>query len=92
MLPKEIDTAIGKLGSDGDRVRGTIEREFARYLDENAPRRRRQNILGVGGDLLIMFGRLFALRYGRLLAEEVFKTDSESFGRQMTGSAPSVRR
>jgi hypothetical protein len=83
MLPKEIDTAIGKLGTDGDKVRGTIEREFARYLDENAPRRRRQNILGIGGDLLMTFGRFFALRYGRMLAEEVFKTDSESFGRQM---------
>ncbi len=83
MLPREIDTAIGSLGSDGDKVRGTIEREFARYLDESAPRRRRQNVLGVAGDLLLVMGRFFALRYGRLLAEEVFKTDAESFGRQM---------
>ncbi|MHB8959630.1 MAG: hypothetical protein ACYDAN_08390, partial [Candidatus Limnocylindrales bacterium] len=32
MLPKEIDASLRKLGGDGDRVRGTIERDFARYL------------------------------------------------------------
>ena len=33
MLPKEIDAALGSLGTDGDRVRGVIEREFASYLE-----------------------------------------------------------
>ena len=39
MLPKEVDQALRKLGPDGDKVRGTLEREFAKYLDE--PYRRR---------------------------------------------------
>jgi hypothetical protein len=33
MLPDEIDKALSKLGDDGDKVRGTLEREFAAYLE-----------------------------------------------------------
>ena len=40
MLPKDIDRALRELGDDGDRVRGTIEREFADYLRATAPARR----------------------------------------------------
>ena len=36
MLPREVDKTLKKLGSDGDKVRGTLEREFASYLDEKA--------------------------------------------------------
>ena len=46
MLPKEIDAALGKLGDDGDRVRGTIEREFARYLDDRAEERKSRDLTG----------------------------------------------
>ena len=35
MLPKEIDKAIRSLGSDGDAVRGALERSFAGYLAKN---------------------------------------------------------
>ena len=44
LLPKEIEKALKKMGSDGDQVRGTIEREFAKYLDERAKERRKEGI------------------------------------------------
>jgi len=83
MLPKEIDSKLRELGSDGERVRGLLEREFASYLDQNAPARKRQDVMGIAGSLLTTFTRFFALRYGRLLAEEIFKTDAESFANQI---------
>ena len=32
MLPEEIDKALRSLGSDGDKVRGALERDFAAYV------------------------------------------------------------
>ena len=36
MLPKEIEKTLKKLGDDGDKVRGAIERDFAAYAAETA--------------------------------------------------------
>ena len=44
MLPKEVDKTLRKLGSDGDKVRGTIEREFADYLEAKAQERRSRDL------------------------------------------------
>jgi hypothetical protein len=40
MLPKEIEKTLGKLGKDGDKVRGTIERDFADYVKQRQRDRR----------------------------------------------------
>ena len=34
MLPKEIERTLDKLGDDGDKVRGTLERDFADYVKQ----------------------------------------------------------
>src|SRR5207249_8738064 len=44
MLPKEVDKTLRKLVTDGDKVRGTLEREFAGYLDEKADVRRQRDL------------------------------------------------
>ena len=36
MLPDEIEKTLSKLGDDGDKVRGAIERDFAAYAKEAA--------------------------------------------------------
>lgn len=36
MLPREIDKTLRKLGDDGDKVRGAIERDFAEYAKQSA--------------------------------------------------------
>ena len=32
MLPEEIEKTLKKMGDDGDKVRGTLERDFAEYV------------------------------------------------------------
>ena len=33
LLPKDVEKALRKIGTDGSKVRGTLERDFAKYLD-----------------------------------------------------------
>jgi hypothetical protein len=40
MLPKEIEKTLDKMGDDGDKVRGTLERDFAAYVKEKQKERR----------------------------------------------------
>ena len=40
LLPKEIEKTLGKMGDDGDKVRGTLERDFAAYVKEKQKDRR----------------------------------------------------
>jgi len=83
MLPKEIDKALGELGSDGKRVRGTIEREFAAYLKEKAPQRRERDVNAVAAGLLASVGKPLVQRYGRQLVEQLLEPDPEAFSRQL---------
>lgn len=72
MLPKEVDKTLRKLGTDGDRVRGTIEREFADYLKANAPERKSRDL---GATASLLAGQVLGpvtKRVGRQLAEELF--------------------
>ena len=40
LLPKEIEKTLDKMGDDGDKVRGTLERDFAAYVKEKQKDRR----------------------------------------------------
>jgi hypothetical protein len=40
MLPPEIEKTLRKLGDDGDRVRGTLERDFAAYVKKTEKERK----------------------------------------------------
>ena len=75
MLPPQIERTLKKLGPDGDRVRGTLEREFARYLDERAPERRERDLGGTVSTLLSNVLKPVTQRAGRRLAEELFDAD-----------------
>ena len=83
MLPGEIDKALRELGSDGERVRGTLEREFAGYLQATAPKRRERDLSGVIATLLGSVGGPVAQRYGRRLVERLFEPDTEGFAEQL---------
>lgn len=80
MLPEEVDKALRKLGDDGARVRGTIEREFARYLDEHADERRDRDFRGVAAGLIASAAKPMTTRAAKRLAEEFFRPESPSFG------------
>jgi len=83
MLPKEIDKALGKLGDDGARVRGTIEREFAAFLEERAPQRRRDSLMGDVRGLVVTAARGFMFRTGREIATRVASPDPELYTAQL---------
>jgi hypothetical protein len=72
MLPKEVDKTLRKLGTDGDKVRGTIEREFADYLEAKAPERRSRDLGATASTLAGSVLGPVTKRVGRQLAEELF--------------------
>jgi hypothetical protein len=82
MLPREVDKTLKKLGSDGDKVRGTLEREFASYLDEKAEERRKRDLTGTAAVLAASLLGPLTKRLGDRLAEELFtpkKAGPETF-------------
>ena len=83
MLPKEIDKALGKLGDDGDRVRGTLEREFANYLEQTAPQRKERDLGAVTAIMLSALIRPLIQRYGKQLIDQLFATDRSEFDAQL---------
>ncbi|HXG25443.1 MAG TPA: hypothetical protein VNL94_01120 [Candidatus Binatia bacterium] len=79
MLPKEIERELKKLGDDGERVRATLEKEFANYLEEKAPKRKERDL---GATAALLLGSTLgpvAKRFGRQLAEQALNPDGPSF-------------
>jgi len=84
MLPKEVDRELKKLGRDGDKVRGTLEREFAHYLDEHREERDRRDLGAVAAVLLSNVARPLTQRAGRRLVEELFNPQGGTFQEALT--------
>ncbi|MEX1169220.1 MAG: hypothetical protein WEE50_03655 [Chloroflexota bacterium] len=72
MLPKEIEKTLRKLGDDGDKVRGALERDFAAYAREAEKDR------GVGA-LATAAARPLLMRGARAAAEWFFRPDEDGF-------------
>jgi hypothetical protein len=83
MLPPEIDKELKKLGADGEKVRGTIEREFANYLDEKAPQRRERDLSGTAAAMLGSVLLPVTKRLGKQLAERALDPDGFTFSEGM---------
>lgn len=84
MLPDEIEKALRTLGKDGDRVRGTIEREFARYLKKTSKERTDRDLGGFAALMLTLLAKPAATRIGRQLAEELANPDRAAFEAALT--------
>ena len=72
MLPDEIEKAVRKLGSDGDAVRGALERSFSEYLDRRGSFAQR-DVKTAGGEvaasMIRLVGRVVGIQLvSRLLA------------------------
>jgi hypothetical protein len=79
MLPPEVEKTLKKLGPDGEKVRGTLEREFASYLEEKAPQRKERDL---GATAAVLLGGAFKpviTRLGKQLAERALDPDGPSF-------------
>ena len=79
MLPPEVEKTLKKLGPDGERVRGTLEREFADYLEEKAPQRRERDLGAMAVGLLGGAFKPVVTRLGKQLAERALDPDGPSF-------------
>jgi hypothetical protein len=79
MLPDEVEKTLKKMGTDGDRVRGTLEKEFAKYLEKTAPERRDRDLAGVAAGILASLVKPASIRAGRQFAERLFDPDGPSF-------------
>lgn len=79
MLPREVDESLGRLGSDGDKVRGLLEREFAAYLRTHTEPELKKSTSAVLAATVIAAARPFVLGYGRRLAQELLATDGSTF-------------
>ena len=83
LLPKEVERTLRKLGTDGRKVRATLEKEFARYLDERAKERRKEGLVAAGLALAGNVLRPVTMRAGKTLAERVLDPDAASFQEQL---------
>ncbi len=79
MLPKEIEKTLSKLGEDGERIRGTIERDFADYVDE-ARKKRGAPILAA---MAATAARPVVMRLTKQAAEWFARTDETGFQAQL---------
>jgi hypothetical protein len=73
MLPDEIEKTLKKLGDDGDKVRGALERDFASYAKEAEKDR------GITPLLSSTIAKPLLSRAGKAAAEWFFRTDEDGF-------------
>ena len=83
LLPDEVNKVLKKLGSDGKKVQVTLDKEFAKYLDDRAKERKKEGILAAVVALGTTALRPVAMRTGRQLVERMLNPDGPSFEEQM---------
>lgn len=85
LLPRQVDKALSSLGDDGAKVRGTLEREFANYLEKRKPDKDGSLLGGIAGalatGLVVPASRTMAKRLAGQLAE----VDETDFRRALDG-------
>jgi len=83
LLPKEIDAALKKIGSDGEQVRGVLEREFASYLEATEQGRKTRNLRGAFTVASLALLRPLVLAYGKKLSKDIFETEGPAYQTQL---------
>jgi hypothetical protein len=78
MLPEEIEKSLRAMGSDGDKVRGSLERDFAKYAKQAARDRTGNRNL-----LLITMARPILARGAKAAGEWLFNPDSSGFSARL---------
>ena len=79
MLPPEVDKTLQKLGSDGEKIRGTLEREFAEYLEAHKAERDKRDLGAVTALLLSAVSRPLIQQASRRMVGRLFATEETSF-------------
>ncbi len=85
LLPKEVDKALRSLGDDGTKVRGTLEREFATFLEQRKPEADKGLIGGITGALTAGLVVPASRTLARRLASQLANVDEADFRRALDG-------
>jgi hypothetical protein len=83
LLPKDVEKALKKLGTDGRKVRGSLERDFAKYLDDRSKERKKEGITAGLTAVALSALRPIALRSGRQIAERMLDPNGPAFSAQL---------
>ena len=83
LLPKDVEKALRKIGTDGSKVRGTLERDFAKYLDERAKERKKEGVTAAITAVALSAIRPVAIRTGRQIAERMLDPNGPAFSEQL---------
>ena len=78
MLPDEIEKTLRKLGKDGDKVRGVLERDFATYAKRSEKERQ-----GLASILLLAVARPLLGRGAKAAGEILFTPDRAGFSERL---------
>lgn len=85
LLPKEVDKALRSMGDDGAKVRGTLEREFASYLDKRKPDEDRGLLGGIAGALTSGLVVPASRNLARRMASRLANVDEADFRTALDG-------
>ena len=83
LLPKDVEKALRKIGTDGSKVRGTLERDFAKYLDDRAKERRKEGVTAAISAIALSALRPIAIRTGKQVAERMLDPNGPAFTEQL---------
>ena len=83
LLPKDVERALRRIGTDGARVRGTLERDFAKYLEDRQKERRKEGLTGAITAMALAAVRPVAIRGGRQVAERLLDPNGPAFAEQL---------
>jgi hypothetical protein len=83
LLPKDVEKALRKIGTDGSKVRGTLERDFAKYLDQRAKDRKKEGVTAAITAVALSAIRPVAIRSGRQIAERMLDPNGPKFAEQL---------
>ncbi len=86
MLPDEIEKALRKLGRDGDKVRGALERDFAAYAKQSQKDRK-----GLVSILLLAVARPLLERGAKAAGDVLFTPDPDGFSARLAEVRGRVR-
>jgi hypothetical protein len=79
LLPEEVDKTLRKLGSDGEKVRGVLEREFADYLEEKSEVRKERDLGAIAAIVAANILKPASAQAGKRLAQSLFAPDQKGF-------------
>ncbi len=83
LLPKDVERAVRKLGTDGRKVRGALERDFAAYLHERASERKKEGLTAAVTGIAMSALRPIAIRGGKRLAQRMLNPNAPAFAEQL---------